>query len=302
MKHVILSIILLSCIVFKGMAQDILVTNNGESMKVYNIEVGQSAIFYQMEDNKDAEVKKIAKSEVLIIKKQDGTQIIPNSKIEEAPTSQSTTGSSLSEGQKAAAPKTNVKPAVASSDVIDKKGVKTFSAVNAEGQTLYFQILSEVDKTLMLIKNSKDAYTFSSCIIPDKVELNNQVYTVTVIGEKAMEKNPQLTYVSLPETLKRIEQRAFKGTGMKHIVFPSSLEYIGELAFFCSCLEELAIPPTVKDIGRYAFLYCGRNLSPGKNYAGYVSCLPTFVTEHNSQDYGIDDSSVEEYNKSKKMR
>lgn len=299
MKKILISAFMLAFLTAEGMAQDIMVTNDGESMKVYNIEVGQSAIFYQLEDNKNSEVKRIEKTNVLIIKKQDGTQIIPNANNTETSAPQSATATQPSQGQITAAPKKNVKPAVASSAITEKKGVKTFSAVNAEGQTLYFQILSETDKTLALINNSKDKYTFSSCIIPDKVELDNQTYTVTVIGEKAMQKNPNLTYVSLPETLKRIEQRAFKGTALTHIVFPSSLEYIGECAFFFSCLEELAIPPTVKNMGRYAFLYCGKSLSPGKNYAGYISSLPMFVTERNSQDYGIDDSSVEAYNKAK---
>ena len=299
MKQILLSTLMLAFLTANGMAQDIMVTNDGESMKVYNIEVGQSAIFYQLEDNKDSEVKRIDKANVLIIKKQDGTQIIPSANNAETSAQQNTTVPQLSAGQIAAAPKKNVKPAVASSAVTGKKGVKTFSAVNAEGQTLYFQILSETDRTLALVKNGKNEYTFSSCIIPDSVELDNQFYTVAVIGEKAMQQNPNLTYVSLPETLKRIEQRAFKGTGLTHIVFPSSLEYIGECAFFCSCLEELAIPPTVKNMGKYAFLYCGKILSPSKNYAGYVSSLPFFVTERNSQDYGIDDSSVEAYNKAK---
>ena len=299
MKKSFFLILVLSFLTAKGTAQDIIVTNDGGSMKVFNIEVGQSAVFYQVENNKDAEVKRIEMSNVLIIKKQDGTQIIPNANNAETLTPKNANSPKLSEGQIAAAPKKNVKPAVASSLVTEKKRVKTFSAVNAEGQTLYFQILSETDKTLALIKDGKKEYTFSSCIIPDTVILDNQSYTVTVIGEKAMQQNPNLKYVSLPETLKRIEQRAFKMTGLHHIVFPSSLEYIGECAFFCSCLEELAIPPTVKDMGKYAFLYCGSRLSPGKNYAGYVSCLPPFVTERNSQDYGIDDSSVEAYNKSK---
>lgn len=59
-------------------AQDILVTNEGESMKVYNIEIGQSAVFYQLEDRPDADTKRIAKKDVMIIRKKDGTKIDPN--------------------------------------------------------------------------------------------------------------------------------------------------------------------------------------------------------------------------------
>lgn len=71
---VVLMVIHGSCV----MAQDILVTNEGESMKVYNTEIGQNMVFYQLEDNPNADTKKIAKKDVMIIKKQDGTKIDPN--------------------------------------------------------------------------------------------------------------------------------------------------------------------------------------------------------------------------------
>ena len=59
-------------------AQDIIVTNEGESLKVYNMEIGPSAIFYQLSESPNAEIKRIAKSDVLIIRKTDGTKIDPN--------------------------------------------------------------------------------------------------------------------------------------------------------------------------------------------------------------------------------
>lgn len=56
-------------------AQDIIVTNDGKSMKVYNMEVSSESVFYQLEDSKDAPLQKILKSDILIVKKADGTKL-----------------------------------------------------------------------------------------------------------------------------------------------------------------------------------------------------------------------------------
>lgn len=74
-KYIIGIMLLTTQIAF---AQDVLVTNDGESLKVYNLEIGPSAIFYQLSQAEGAEIKRIAKSDVLIIRKADGTKIDPN--------------------------------------------------------------------------------------------------------------------------------------------------------------------------------------------------------------------------------
>ena len=69
---------LFTCVSLGVYCQDVLVTNEGESLKVYNLEIGPSTIFYQLSDASNAEIKRIAKSDVLIIRKADGTKIDPN--------------------------------------------------------------------------------------------------------------------------------------------------------------------------------------------------------------------------------
>lgn len=76
MKHLFLILALFTSLT--AHCQDVLVTNDGESLKVYNMEIGPSAIFYQLSDAANAEIKRIAKTDVLIIRKADGTKIDPN--------------------------------------------------------------------------------------------------------------------------------------------------------------------------------------------------------------------------------
>ena len=57
-------------------AQDVLVTQQGDVHKVYEIEIGGSSIFYKLENTPNATIQKIDKSQVLMIKYQDGRKEI----------------------------------------------------------------------------------------------------------------------------------------------------------------------------------------------------------------------------------
>ncbi len=56
-------------------AQDLIVTNEGDTFKVFRIDVGKDAVYYQLEDNEESPILKIKKTDVLIIKLQDGTVV-----------------------------------------------------------------------------------------------------------------------------------------------------------------------------------------------------------------------------------
>lgn len=56
-------------------AQDMLVTNEGKSMTIYNLEISDQSIFFQLSDKVDAPLQKMLKKDVLIIKKADGTKL-----------------------------------------------------------------------------------------------------------------------------------------------------------------------------------------------------------------------------------
>ena len=67
------------------MAQDMLVTNEGKSMTIYNLEISDQSIFFQLSDKADAPLQKMLKKDVLIIKKADGTKLDLNAPQAEAP-------------------------------------------------------------------------------------------------------------------------------------------------------------------------------------------------------------------------
>lgn len=57
-------------------AQDLIVTQDGNSFQAYNLDIGTSFVYYQLSDSTDSSIQKMDKSNILIIKKQDGTKIV----------------------------------------------------------------------------------------------------------------------------------------------------------------------------------------------------------------------------------
>lgn len=60
---------------FAANAQDLIVKQDGETIKAYRTDVGNNAVYYRLEDNDKAPILTINKSDVLIVKLQDGTKI-----------------------------------------------------------------------------------------------------------------------------------------------------------------------------------------------------------------------------------
>lgn len=61
---------------------------------------------------------------------------------------------------------------------------------------------------------------------------------------------PNLASVSLPDSLKRIDDYAFAGSSLASIYLPSKLTYIGAGAFYATNLTSVNIPATVSSIGK----------------------------------------------------
>lgn len=76
MKWLFAAAVLLVLSVTSATAQDLIVKQDGESIKAYRTDIGKASVYYQLEDNDGSPILSLPKSEVLIIKMQDGTKII----------------------------------------------------------------------------------------------------------------------------------------------------------------------------------------------------------------------------------
>lgn len=80
-------------------AQDRVITKEGDVMEVYRVDVGSTFIYYTLEDKDDAPLQKIAKADVLMIRKKDGTKIdVTAAATATAPASPAQTGQAAQPG------------------------------------------------------------------------------------------------------------------------------------------------------------------------------------------------------------
>ena len=104
--------------------------------------------------------------------------------------------------------------------------------------------------TIDSFRQTDTASIFTSCPNIKKAIFNEGV---TKINHETFVCSPKLSYVSLPGTLKTIEERAFEGTSLTSIKLPEGLETISVNAFAATNLTNVSIPESVTFIGYYAF-------------------------------------------------
>ena len=286
MKRIFLAILLSGFFVSHLMAQDILVKKDGTILTVYNLEESATSYFYTLEPSKDAPTQKISKDDVFSIKKSDGTTVTNKPDGNEAATKKS-------------APTHDPVTAQYQSDItVKKKTNRCFTAQTPDGKSLNYEVLSEADHTLAVIKGK---YKETTCVIPEYVDVNGVKYTVTVIGEEAFDNAYSLSNVQFPNTLKKIGKYAFRYCSLASIILPEGLEEIGLAAFarMSSRIREIYLPSSLKDIGSYCFQFCGRDHSYNGYCQAYFSNMPVFITEGNCKGMGIDEEAVRAFKGSK---
>lgn len=93
--------------------------------------------------------------------------------------------------------------------------------------------------------------------IPEKVEYNNQVYTVVGIGEYGF--SDGLTSITLPSTITDINVGAFYKTKISSIEIPEAVKNISAHAFQdCSRLDSVVLPEGLISIDAFAFYNCSQ--------------------------------------------
>lgn len=124
----------------------------------------------------------------------------------------------------------------------------TSASENIDGEFIY--TISE-DNTAQIIGIKSDK---TSVEIPEKVGQ----YTVSAIGNSAFKGKTNLKIVTLPDTLKIIDDYAFDCcTNLETLKIPDSVEKIGKAAFFsCTRLKSVDVSENLKTIGDGAFYDC----------------------------------------------
>ncbi len=92
---------------------------------------------------------------------------------------------------------------------------------------------------------------------------------ITALGKSLFEQCRNMKTLSLPSTLKTVEERCFfmySIGGPTELIIPKNMSNIGEKAFTCCAFESVTIPENIRIIGDYAFYDCTKLKS------AYVRC------------------------------
>lgn len=184
-----------------------------------------------------------------------------------------------------------------------------FSAVCESGQTLYYNITSDVEPYTVEVTFEIDGtewnYIFYSdfltgdLVIPESVTNNDTTYSVTSIGNYAFY-NCSLTSVSIPNSVTSIGHYAFYYCGsITSLTIPNSVSSIGEYAFFgWQNISSITIPSSVTSIGSFAFNGYNRNLesiiveSGNSTYDSRNDCNAIIETSTNKLIRGCKNSFI----------
>ncbi|MBE6293473.1 MAG: leucine-rich repeat domain-containing protein [Bacteroidales bacterium] len=119
-----------------------------------------------------------------------------------------------------------------------------------------YEFITEA-KHATVIKSESGSYR-GNIVIPETVEYNGAVYSITAIGSHAFSHCRGLTSVTIPNSVTTIGERAFfLCDGLTSITIGNSVTTIGNGAFsHCRGLTSVTIPNSVTTIGERAFFLC----------------------------------------------
>ena len=155
-----------------------------------------------------------------------------------------------------------------------------------------FEVEELSDGTLKITKyNGSDGDVF----IPEEIGGKK----VTVIGREAFFGCHNTSYIMLPDTITKIEDKAFYYCGVDDIELNNGLEEIGDYAFCTnSGISSITVPPTVTTIGGGAI---GSKVGSGYNPEKMESCriygkkgsaAETYANENGFEFINIDSTSI----------
>ena len=148
----------------------------------------------------------------------------------------------------------------------------TFSAPNADGVTLYYQIISESPHEVGIQKPTDGTYYMASEInIPAEVVNpdNGLSYTVTEVMGYAFENSSNLLRINFPATIMKFGTRMFEGAHIPDFNFPEGLRTISPRCFYG---VKVQTPEAARDTVRLpasltssssGFIYANFSLSDG---------------------------------------
>lgn len=106
-----------------------------------------------------------------------------------------------------------------------------FSAVNAQGQTIYYYIMIDSEGECAVTNGDDEKYS-GDLVIPDSVDYDGKRYAVTHIGSGAFSLCPSLTSLTFPETIRSFGLGVFPNSNQLTKLYFPSLDFVLRLNSF----------------------------------------------------------------------
>ena len=127
-------------------------------------------------------------------------------------------------------------------------------AYDFESGGIYYN-LNHNEKTAEVISNGDKSYK-GDIVIPENINYNGELYSVTSIGFYAFSKS-SLTSITIPKSVTSIGNCAFMACyGLSSVTMSNGLVSIGSYAFIDCGITSISIPNSVTNIGDHAFEGC----------------------------------------------
>lgn len=116
--------------------------------------------------------------------------------------------------------------------------------------TLYYTI--NADGATVTVAKGPEAYSSEWVEIPETVEYEGNVYTVSAIGYQAFE-GSKVGAVLMANTITEVQDYAFHNSSVDSVRFSTGLKRIGDCAFRKTPLTNVILPEGVESLGEMAF-------------------------------------------------
>lgn len=140
--------------------------------------------------------------------------------------------------------------------------VLSVQAYDFQYNGLFYNIISETERTVALAPPPDSKLYSDSFVIPESVTQNvtGITYKVIAIGDNAFCDCSGLRSITIPESVTSIGDYAFRGcSGLTSVTILGSVTTIGSFAFAdCTDLTSVTISKGVTTIGDYAFRKCAK--------------------------------------------
>ena len=132
--------------------------------------------------------------------------------------------------------------------------VNEYYDVEVDG--FYYKINKD-NKTASLVTDYRHKYK-GDVVIPETIEVDGTVYSVTSLGNSCFSSCYDLTSVTIPNSVTTLGTYCFSGcSGLTSITIPNSVTSLGEYCFFSTRgLTSIDISNSIKSIGRFCFKDC----------------------------------------------